>query len=251
MREIKQDVFLNEPFFMTNSGDYGSGVTSLTFTNSGDIQLMKPGGGFTYIDSACYVTERGFGWYTLQSSVAAHMDTLGRNVIHIIETSSLSAISEELLLDVVANRSSDVYTEVTSYDQYKADLTALISGVAAGTVVVGLATQVGTAPMTVYRKNNWNGDFYLNATFSSYISSGYPVYLTAYNKERSGTEIFSAIGSTDISSLTATFSLDPSSHTNFEPGEHYRYEVQFRQESATVIANAVVGTLRIEPTLKL
>ena len=250
MRELNQDVYLNEPFLMVDSGDYATGITSLTFANSGDIQLMKPGGGFLYIDSACFTAERGFGWYTLQSSVSGHMDTLGRNTVHILESSSLSAVSAELLIDVVANRSSDVYTEVTCYDNYKADLTALISGVAAGTIILALATQLGTTPMIGYRKNNWNGTFYLDATFSSYVSSGYPVYLTAYNKERNGTEIFSEIGSTDISSMTAVFSLSPA-NLDHEPGEHYRYEVQFRQDSATQVANAQVGTFRLEPTLKL
>ena len=272
MREIKQDVYLNEPFLMVDSGDYGTGITSLTFSNSGDIQLMKPGGGFMYIDSACYITERGFGWYTLQSSVTSHMDTLGRSVLHIEETSSLSAWPADMEIDVVANRAADTHTSVgsldtrvtsldvmvgsmdtntSSYDQYKADLTALTSDVAAGTVIFAISTQRGTSPMIVWRKTNWNGYWFLDTTFSSYITSGYPVYITAYNKERNGTEIFTVVGTTDISSLTATFSLDPNSHTDYEPGEHYRYEVQFRQESATVIANAVVGTLRIEPTLKL
>ena len=102
----------------------------------------------------------------------------------------------------------------------------------------------------MYRKNNWNGTFYLSETFSSYVSSGYPVWLTGYTKDRNGTELFSAQGSAGVSSMTAVFSLDPS-HTDVEPGDHQHYEVQFRDSENAVIANAVVGVLRMKPTLKL
>lgn len=258
MREVKQNSYLDEIFFMADSSDLVTGITSLGFANSGDLQIYKPGAGFADITSACAVTEQGFGFYRLVSSDSAHMDTLGRNVIHASATSSLSAVPAEIMLDNVETRSNDVYISVSSvqadvgsYDQYKADLTALLAGVGQGTIYVPTASVDSGTPMQAHVNANFDPIIYVSQAWSGFVNSGYPVWLTGKLNDFDGTALFSVQGTvTNTQSMSAVFSLDPSSHMNHEPTNLAHYEVQFRNSGGTVVKVAQTGGLRLLPTLK-
>jgi len=259
MREIKQSTYMSEPFYMTSSADYGAGVTGLTFPNSGDAQLSKAGGAFVDITSEVYVTDRGFGWYVMQSSVTTNLDTLGRNALHITATVSDTAVPADLLLDVVQYREPDTYglvssvdNNTSSYDQYKADVSALLAGVAQGTIVVPTASVNSNTPIDVHQKANFGGTFYLSAVMSTFVASEYPVWFTAKQKPRDADAdaMWTVQGSvTNADSMSAVFSLSPTD-TNHDLTDFAHYDVQFRTADGGTVIIAMTGGVRIIPTYK-
>jgi len=259
MREIKQSTYMSEPFYMTDSADYSAGVSGLAFPNSGDVQLSKVGGEFADITSETYVTDRGFGWYTLQSSVTGNLDTLGRNVIHIIASSYDTGVPADMVLDVVQYREPDTYGVVssidnntTSYGQYKADISALLAGVAQGTIVVPTASVNSNTPIEIHQKANFEGIFYLPETFAGFVTSEYPVWFTCKQKPRDADAdaMWTVQGSvTNADSMSAVFSLSPT-NTDHDLTDFAHYDVQFRTADGGTVKIALTGGVKIIPTYK-
>jgi len=313
MREIKQNTYMSEPFYMTDSADFSGGVTGLVFPNSGDAQLSKAGGAFVDITSEVYVTDRGFGWYVMQSSVTTNLDTLGRNALHITATVSDTAVPADVLLDVVQYREPDtyglvssvdnnttsygqykadvsvvgsvhtivssmatqvdstynqvssfaqyqgdvtgvssIYAEVASHDQYKADISALLAGVAQGTITVPTASVESNTPIEIHQKANFEGIFYLPETFAGFVTSEYPVWFTCKQKPRDADAdaMWTVQGSvTNADSMSAVFSLSPT-NTDHDLTDFAHYDVQFRTADGGTVKIALTGGVKIIPTYK-
>ncbi len=260
MREVKKDTTLTDMFFMADSGDLWTAVTSLTFANSGDIQASKNGGSFTDISGDASITERGFGFYSITTS---HMDTVGKAIIH---AEGAAAVPADLILSVVDNiekdsfdaissvdvRVSSIGIDVSSYDQFKADLTPFLSGIAAGTIINPTATVEDDDPAIAYQKTNYNPLVFVSLQFSSFVSS-YDWYFTVKERVRDAAVLWTVQGTiSNADSMSFISSHDPTSHTNQLASDFYFYEVQVRtRDTVLPVHNAVVGNLQLKPTLKL
>ena len=240
MRDIVSSSFLNDMFLMVGSADGWTGITSLGFTNSGDLQLSKAGGAFVDITSACTITERGFGWYNLASSDGTHADTIGRQVIHVTESDSVSAIPGELLFNVTN----------TNVDSLAVSVANLSTGIAQGRIIVPTNAVTQDSPLIVYQKTHFDASFPVGQVFSSFATD--PVFLSAKARIRDSAALWSVLGSvTNATSMSCVFSLHPTSHTNIGIGDDYFYEVQFQATTPNSLSKvAMVGDLEIRGTLK-
>jgi hypothetical protein len=233
---------------MVDSSDNITPVTSLTFANSGDVQLIRLGSDITDIAGDGAVTERGVGWYQWVSSVTSLSDTLGHNVVHF--PANGDAIPTDVPIDITFKEVSRMQVDASSFDQYKADLTPLTTGLAAGTIQIPTASVTDNSPVTIFDGTHFNGIFYLNAAWSSYINSGYIAWFVMRERDTSDTAIIEVEGGTSTDSVTATFSASRA-ETDVTPGVPYHYQVQFRDidaNSSNVIHVAQNGTSVIKET---
>jgi hypothetical protein len=243
-----QGTFINLNFLMVDSSDNITPVTSLTFANSGDVQILKLGSDLSDIAGDGAVTERGAGWYQWVSSVTSHSDTLGHGALHF--PANGDAIPTDVPIDFIVNDISSMQTDIASFDQYKADLSPLTSGLAAGTVQVPTASVTDNDPLTVFNQTNLDATFYLNANFSSYISSEFPAWLVVRQRDTSDSALMTVEGISTTNSVTAIFSASRTD-TNVAPGVPYVYQVQFRDtdaNSANVVKVALTGTTTFKET---
>jgi hypothetical protein len=243
-----QGTFLNFNFLMVDSSDNITAVTSLTFASSGDVQLIRLGSDAVDAAGDGAVTERGLGWYQWVSSVNSLSDTLGHNIFSF--PANGDAIPTDVPIDIVNTEPTSLQVDISSFDQYKADITPLTTGVTAGTITIPAASVADNSPVVIYKQTHFDGIFYLNAAFSSFISSGYIAWLEVRERDTSDSSLISVEGGTSTDSVTATFSASITD-TNVAPGVPYQYQVQFRNidaNSADVMKVAMFGTVQLKET---
>jgi hypothetical protein len=241
MRSIPRDTFFNESFFFVNSNGLIAGVTSLTFGNSGDMQLKKKGASsFSDISSAVTVTEVGHGNYDFVSSDDGHTDTDG--VMGFYFPANGAAVEQTIY--------AQVQYDVASVDAHISAMeTTFTTGLAAGTVVLASATVEDDTPLDIYKSTHNNVTFYLSATMSEFNQQ--PIYFTAKKRPDDTGTLWTVQGSvTNTSSISAVFSMQPSDTSAVDISDVYLGEVQFRAANGSVIKNAVTLNVQVKPTLK-
>lgn len=249
MRNINQGSFIADTVLIVDSSTLINGVTGLTFSNSGDVQLKKQGSSFSDISSAIVATERGNGWYDIVSSESAHTNTLGKIVLHFPANSE--SVVTDLVLNVVASES--LADDISSIDAAVTSLSTQIgnlqNGIVQGSIEVPTATVIEDTPITVYKATYQDFIFYVGQTWSSYAS--WPVYFTAKEREGDSTELWSVQGSiTNATSMSAVFSLHPSSDSNVTAGENYPWQIEFRTSSEAWGKVAMTGFADVTERLK-
>jgi hypothetical protein len=140
---------------------------------------------------------------------------------------------------------ADVSAQITSLNN---DVSRLTDGVATGRIVIPFSVVDSNEPLEMFKGTFFDGTFYPGQVFSSF--SGVPVFLTAKERARDSSELWSVQGTvSNATSMSCVFSVSPT-ELDHEASDYLRWEVQFRTGSNTVIKNALVGDLEVKGTLK-
>jgi hypothetical protein len=225
-------------------------------------------GGLTVADD-CYVKTTGSSW--VAQAITDTATGINSSGMYSIELTAAEMNHDMIICKFSVAGAADTMVSIRTFlndmntlpnsAQVNSNFNALtdqVAGItsldAAGTVVIPNKTIAAGTPWDVYRKTHTNPTMYVSHTFSSFVVSGTAPYLTAKKRQLDDdSEAFWTVAGTvsNTTSMSCVFSLDPTSHTNQQIGDDYKYEVQFRSTNGDKIHNAIEGTMRILGTLKL